>query len=786
MWVPQVSFLATFSILKAAANLSVGAAVGRIGRKWACTLGWAVGLVVPALLLLAAPGRAGWPSVLAASGALGLQQGLCWTSLLLITLDLMTRHQAGLATGLNETVGYTAVALFAHVYGALEHMYVRCGWSGGPGSTSVGGSGGGAAAAAAAAVAAQGVESEGAAAAGPLQGPLLPSYACLAASNGTCSVDPDAWAAECAGWCVCGGYTNVMAAGAAAVVLAGLALSALCLSNTRQAARRHHGGSRDRGTSARGRGNSKYQRLSTTDDTGVHAIAGVAGGRGPSTTAASGAPGAGAEQGRGRRPSWSSLSFSSDEGLAGGGGGGGGPGAPGELPRWSNVELHPELEGPAGGVMMVTYEAEAHQRHHHHHHHHGSSQVSGQPGEATARTGPSPWALTAVAAPKPQVGGTASSSSPLSWTTPFQGWAAGDAAPMAVEVDRGASMALGAGGADVGVAGTPFDATDCQRAGAAGAARAHEACVQATFWGVFWRCTLGRSTGLICLAGFVTNALTGVAWGLMLGWARDVLRLPGPARNMLMSTYSLLKGPPQLLFGAVSDRVGRQWLVALGLAANAAGLATAALGAGFRTSVGAAAVAAAADIGDVDVEVPGAGALDAAAATATASVVGGGVMAAVMAEFGALVLAACLMGGGTGIMYPALQAAVVDHSSNSTQAVSLATYRFWRDLGYSGGVLGGLLADWLGAEAALLLFAGVACATAVAVALGYEERLGGCASGSLGPAESAQAEPATAGGSAQGPGPLGEAKGRKAAEDNGRLVHSGPTAGVRSSVELSC
>ncbi|MGQ7887557.1 hypothetical protein [Paenibacillus sp. WC2504] len=73
-----------------------------------------------------------------------------------------------------------------------------------------------------------------------------------------------------------------------------------------------------------------------------------------------------------------------------------------------------------------------------------------------------------------------------------------------------------------------------------------------------------------------------------------------------------------------------------------------------------------------------------------------------------------LLGFGTALVCPTLQAAVTDASDPLWRASSLGIYRFWRDSGYAFGALAaGLITDWvnvycaIGIVAAIPLFAGV-------------------------------------------------------------------------------
>lgn len=112
-------FIVSFGLAKAAANLVAGALADRIGRKKILVLGWAVGLPVP-LLLMVAPS---WSWVVAANVLLGINQGLTWSITIVMKIDLAGPHRRGLAMGLNEFSGYVAVALSAAVTGALAARY---------------------------------------------------------------------------------------------------------------------------------------------------------------------------------------------------------------------------------------------------------------------------------------------------------------------------------------------------------------------------------------------------------------------------------------------------------------------------------------------------------------------------------------------------------------------------------------------------------------------------------------------------------------------------------------
>jgi MFS family permease len=108
-----LTFVAAFGLTKAATNLVAGALADRYGRKRVLVAGWLVGLPVP-LLLIAAPD---WSWIIAANVLLGINQGLTWSTTVIMKIDLVGPVRRGLATGINEAAGYGAVALTALLTG---------------------------------------------------------------------------------------------------------------------------------------------------------------------------------------------------------------------------------------------------------------------------------------------------------------------------------------------------------------------------------------------------------------------------------------------------------------------------------------------------------------------------------------------------------------------------------------------------------------------------------------------------------------------------------------------
>jgi MFS family permease len=114
-----LSFLVSFGAVKAITNLFAGRIGDRIGRKWVLVAGWLVGLPVPIIIILAP----GWGWVVFANVLLGVNQGLCWSTTVIMKIDLVGPKQRGLAMGLNEFAGYLAVSLSALMTGYLAAMY---------------------------------------------------------------------------------------------------------------------------------------------------------------------------------------------------------------------------------------------------------------------------------------------------------------------------------------------------------------------------------------------------------------------------------------------------------------------------------------------------------------------------------------------------------------------------------------------------------------------------------------------------------------------------------------
>ncbi|MDQ3145509.1 MAG: MFS transporter [Actinomycetota bacterium] len=114
-----LTFILAFGAVKAVTNFAAGTLSDRYGRKPVLVAGWLIGLPVP-LLLIWAPS---WTWVIVANVLLGVNQGLTWSSTVIMKIDLAGPQRRGLAMGLNEAAGYGAVAVTALATGwiAAEH-----------------------------------------------------------------------------------------------------------------------------------------------------------------------------------------------------------------------------------------------------------------------------------------------------------------------------------------------------------------------------------------------------------------------------------------------------------------------------------------------------------------------------------------------------------------------------------------------------------------------------------------------------------------------------------------
>ncbi|MBA5604281.1 MFS transporter [Duganella sp. FT3S] len=180
-----------------------------------------------------------------------------------------------------------------------------------------------------------------------------------------------------------------------------------------------------------------------------------------------------------------------------------------------------------------------------------------------------------------------------------------------------------------------------------------------------------RNLSSVSQAGLVNNLNDGMAWGLFpLVFANAGLNLT--QIGALAAIYPAVWGCAQIFTGAVSDCVGRKWLIAGGMWVQAVGIGITALASGF-------------------------------------------------AGFS---LGGVLLGLGTAMVYPTLLAAISDVAHPTWRASAVGIYRLWRDLGYAvGAILAGIIADLFGVNAAIWVVAVLTCVSGIVTAVRMRETL---------------------------------------------------------------
>ncbi len=114
-----LSFIVVFGVVKAITNYYTGTLANRWGRKNLLIFGWLFAIPVPFILMFAN----NWNWIIAANVLLGINQGLAWSSTVVMKIDLVGEKQRGFAMGLNESAGYLSVALVAFFTGYIANNF---------------------------------------------------------------------------------------------------------------------------------------------------------------------------------------------------------------------------------------------------------------------------------------------------------------------------------------------------------------------------------------------------------------------------------------------------------------------------------------------------------------------------------------------------------------------------------------------------------------------------------------------------------------------------------------
>jgi MFS family permease len=114
-----MSFIIAFGISKSLSNYAVAQLSKKFTRKTILIIGWIAALPVPFLLMYAPS----WNWVIAANILLGINQGLAWSSTVIMKIDLVGPKSRGLAMGINEFAGYLSVGLAAWLASSIAAVY---------------------------------------------------------------------------------------------------------------------------------------------------------------------------------------------------------------------------------------------------------------------------------------------------------------------------------------------------------------------------------------------------------------------------------------------------------------------------------------------------------------------------------------------------------------------------------------------------------------------------------------------------------------------------------------
>ncbi|WP_424414984.1 MFS transporter [Paenisporosarcina sp.] len=162
-----------------------------------------------------------------------------------------------------------------------------------------------------------------------------------------------------------------------------------------------------------------------------------------------------------------------------------------------------------------------------------------------------------------------------------------------------------------------------------------------------------KNLSSISFSGLSTNLKDGMAWGLFPIFFTTV-GLSISQIGTIVALYPAAWGFFQLFTGVLSDKIGRKKLITYGMWTQAFAL-------WFILFVH---------------------------------------------SFSLWMLGAIVLGLGTAMVYPTLQAAISDVAAPHWRASSMGVYRFWRDSGYAfGALLAGIIADLLGVRWAIGLVA---------------------------------------------------------------------------------
>jgi len=164
-----------------------------------------------------------------------------------------------------------------------------------------------------------------------------------------------------------------------------------------------------------------------------------------------------------------------------------------------------------------------------------------------------------------------------------------------------------------------------------------------------------RNLGSVTLNGLVNNLNDGVMWGLvpllLVQRSFSIAEV-----GIVAGLYPMVWGISQLFTGKMGDLFCKKQLITLGMLLQALAI----------------------------------------------------VLIVLFSSFAGAIIAAVLLGLGTGLVYPNFLTVVAENAHPTQRAEIMGVFRFWRDGGYViGALLSGFLADWMGLNWALYAVAAV-------------------------------------------------------------------------------
>jgi predicted MFS family arabinose efflux permease len=99
--IAALTYILAFGATKAVTNFFAGTLSERYGRKPVLVAGWLIAVPVPVLLIFGPS----WGWIVFANVLLGVNQGLTWSTTVIMKIDLVGPASRGLAMGFNEASG---------------------------------------------------------------------------------------------------------------------------------------------------------------------------------------------------------------------------------------------------------------------------------------------------------------------------------------------------------------------------------------------------------------------------------------------------------------------------------------------------------------------------------------------------------------------------------------------------------------------------------------------------------------------------------------------------------